>query len=627
MENSLNNLETREFNAEFSSTNEDRAQSLSSTREPSEFESRSSKRDLEYVLESLGSTKKRYRDNFSELVSCQVVSKDKDTYLDSNVRTCTSGSSSSKNPPASSFHDPCIDVGTQNSVTILANNASRTAPFDMTLTSEPAKVERVSNHHYTPLQEVVQPSFYYPRMDEITEHSDKGNHLKIGNSSPGETVIPFPPWHWAGFGQSSHGIPGVNSSQFNLNQDAHGYNVPVQHSAYPLGPHFQNSMQTHAYPVILQYPFPYVFQYTPGFTSLSRENMERLPARDENNTQSYPQMNCELGQSTPTLYSIEEKSAELRKQGSTIESKPIISMVSNESLKTCDSHQQANLEMNEEKFAAISSPFLRKLLSIVEEMDTQHLCSWTKSGWSFVVWHPIRFENEVLPRHYKHSNFSSFVRQLNQYGFHKLHPEVWEFGHPLFVRNRIDLIVRICRRPSRRLKKQMDIHQVESHTEEMIDHVSGQYEENEDALNSSVISVKDNEGITLEATKSLDNVYWSQQEGNKEESQRVQDTVKNLSDRTWQLSFTNQLQQYTDQTMNTLKEKPVEWNDSQTNNADGQCVFELLENIYGRLSVIQDEVNQMQSKIDSFQEILKTLCLHSKITTSEIREDDLHNSK
>ncbi|KAI8981822.1 HSF-type DNA-binding-domain-containing protein, partial [Mycotypha africana] len=86
-----------------------------------------------------------------------------------------------------------------------------------------------------------------------------------------------------------------------------------------------------------------------------------------------------------------------------------------------------------------------------------NLISWNPSGTSFFVCNATQFAHEVLPEYFKHSNFSSFVRLLNMYGFHKINKsprgqrgnnenEIWEFSHPKFQHSRSDLLKDIKRK-------------------------------------------------------------------------------------------------------------------------------------------------------------------------------------
>ncbi|RKO99937.1 hypothetical protein CXG81DRAFT_13847, partial [Caulochytrium protostelioides] len=101
--------------------------------------------------------------------------------------------------------------------------------------------------------------------------------------------------------------------------------------------------------------------------------------------------------------------------------------------------------------------FVHKLHNMVVDSMYQHLISWNYIGTSFIVCNVLEFSRDVLPKHFKHNNFSSFVRQLNMYGFHKVNKsprgsrtaaenQVWEFSHPKFLRDRPDLLDQIKRK-------------------------------------------------------------------------------------------------------------------------------------------------------------------------------------
>ncbi|XP_039036960.1 heat stress transcription factor A-1e-like [Hibiscus syriacus] len=60
-------------------------------------------------------------------------------------------------------------------------------------------------------------------------------------------------------------------------------------------------------------------------------------------------------------------------------------------------------------------PFLSKTFDVVDDPSTNSVVSWSSSNNSFVVWKVPEFARDLLPKYFKHNNFSSFVRQLNTY--------------------------------------------------------------------------------------------------------------------------------------------------------------------------------------------------------------------
>ncbi|KAI7899739.1 uncharacterized protein BX663DRAFT_488969 [Cokeromyces recurvatus] len=102
--------------------------------------------------------------------------------------------------------------------------------------------------------------------------------------------------------------------------------------------------------------------------------------------------------------------------------------------------------------------FLNKLYSMVNDPESDDLICWAEDGASFFVNRQEEFARKVLPRFFKHNKFSSFVRQLNMYGFHKVphlqqgvletdsESERWEFSNPHFQRNQPDLLLLVTRK-------------------------------------------------------------------------------------------------------------------------------------------------------------------------------------
>ncbi|KAJ7975683.1 heat stress transcription factor B-2a-like [Quillaja saponaria] len=95
---------------------------------------------------------------------------------------------------------------------------------------------------------------------------------------------------------------------------------------------------------------------------------------------------------------------------------------------------------------SLPTPFLAKTYQLVDDKTIDDVISWNEDGSTFVVWNPTSFARDLLPKYFKHNNFSSFVRQLNTYGFRKVVSDRWEFSNEFFRRGEKRLLCEIQRR-------------------------------------------------------------------------------------------------------------------------------------------------------------------------------------
>ncbi|GFH47121.1 hypothetical protein CTEN210_03596 [Chaetoceros tenuissimus] len=127
----------------------------------------------------------------------------------------------------------------------------------------------------------------------------------------------------------------------------------------------------------------------------------------------------------------------------------------NDRIKTLEKLVET-LSQDEKKKTVDCPIFIQKTYHMIDSCDPT-IASWSDSGDSFVVKDPEIFAKNIIPQYFNHNNFSSFVRQLNFYGFRKCNPikiskdeeepesKYWRFRHVFFLRGKQDLLCMIKR--------------------------------------------------------------------------------------------------------------------------------------------------------------------------------------
>ncbi len=126
---------------------------------------------------------------------------------------------------------------------------------------------------------------------------------------------------------------------------------------------------------------------------------------------------------------------------------------------------------------------------MIEKCDPD-VATWSENGDNFVVKNVEKFASSILPQYFKHSNFSSFARQLNFYGFRKLKAEpiltadydartasYVRFYHEKFQKEKPELLVHIKRATKSDVQSKDDVESMRAEIQHLNDVIAGMQNE------------------------------------------------------------------------------------------------------------------------------------------------------
>jgi len=131
---------------------------------------------------------------------------------------------------------------------------------------------------------------------------------------------------------------------------------------------------------------------------------------------------------------------------------------------------------------------------MIDSCDTD-VASWSNGGIAFTIQDQTRFETEVLPKYFNHSKFSSFIRQLNFYGFTKCrgeadlqtHTPAVRFAHEFFQKGKPELLNKITRSTAQKPTAEMQEGQIEV-MQKTIDRLQREVDSLEESMNEKIHS-------------------------------------------------------------------------------------------------------------------------------------------
>lgn len=105
---------------------------------------------------------------------------------------------------------------------------------------------------------------------------------------------------------------------------------------------------------------------------------------------------------------------------------------------------------NRRKRGGVSVPFPEKLHELITDAEANgnsDIISFFPHGRAFAVHNVERFKNEIMPKYFKQSRFSSFQRQLNLYGFSRITQgrDSGGYYHEYFLQGRPALAIHMKR--------------------------------------------------------------------------------------------------------------------------------------------------------------------------------------